>query len=389
METLNKDIEEFSLNDAEIILQNILDKTHDHPERRRMKKMSNRTNIACPICGDSHDKPTFKRGNLYHKNLFYKCYNCDWRGSILQLLNTFEIRIDPKKKLQMIDYVTNAMDNVKFDEEEFISKSLDKLIDIEDLSNYFNSPDNTETTPITSFRPIQKGSVVQKYLADRKIFDYENIYEGTYWITRTWSEPVLINMNMSKGKVAGIQTRNLKNRDDRRFKVFKFSELWDYLNPSEPLDDIEEIGYNKLSYLYGILNVNWGRPISVFEGFIDTKFFYNSIGCVGTNTDLNILMTQEADLRFFYDHDKTGIKKTRKLIKDGHSVFLWDKLFKNWASTKPNPNKAYRKLKENVVDLNDVAKILNNSKPYKELSMEECFSYDEFDAMYITEADDY
>jgi hypothetical protein len=389
MENIDKNIEGFTLNDAEIILQTILNKAHHDSERRTMKKMSNRTNVACPVCGDSHDEAHKKRGNLYHKNLFYKCYNCDWRGSILQLLSDFDVKIDPKKKLQMVDYVTKAMDSIKFDEDEFISKKLDKLIDIEDLTDFFNNPDNSAITPITNFRPIQKGSTVHKYLTDRTIYNYDNMYEGTYWITPTWSQPVMINMNMSKGKVAGIQTRNLLDRENRIFKVFKFSELWDYLNPNEPLDDIEEIGYNKLSYLYGILNVNWERPITVFEGFVDTKFFYNSIGCVGTNTDLNILLTQDVELRFLYDHDKTGIIKSKKLLKQGHSVFLWDRFFKNWASKKNNTNKAYRKLKENVVDLNNVANILNNPSPYKVLDMEGCFSYDEFDSMYITNADEY
>ena len=116
MEVVDKNIENtdgFTLNDAEIILQNILDKTHHDSERRRMKKMSNRTNVACPICGDSHDDAHKKRGNLYHKNLFYKCYNCDWRGSILQLLKSFDVKIDPKKKLQMVDYVTQAMERLR------------------------------------------------------------------------------------------------------------------------------------------------------------------------------------------------------------------------------------------------------------------------------------
>lgn len=376
-------MENFGINDIESILQDILNKAHSDKEKRTMKKMYNRTNIACPICGDSHDDTHKKRGNLYHKNLFYKCYNCDFRGSIIQLMKSFNIDIDPKKKLTIMDYVSNAMDNVKFNEEEFISKTLDKLIDINTLTDFFNNSDNS---PITNFKPVQKGSKVYDYLISRKIYNFDNIYEGTHWITKTWYEPVMINMNMGNGKVIGIQTRNLKDRANRRFKVFKFSDLWNLLN-NNPLDEIEEIGYNKLSYLYGIINVDWSKPITVFEGYIDTKFFYNSIGCVGTNTDLNILLSQDVELRFLYDNDKTGIEKTKKLIKKGHSVFLWDKFFKKWASTKQNPNRAFRKLKENIIDLNDVATVLDNPQPYKEFSMEDCFSYDEFDIMYITEVE--
>ncbi len=380
MEELTKDLEDldFKVSDAIAILQDILNTEHTNTEQKRIKHMNNRSNCACPICGDSSDDKYKKRGNLYHKNLFFKCYNCDWRGSILQLLNQFDMKIDPKMKLDMVEYVSAVMDRVKFDEDEFISNSLDKLLDLEQLTNYFNTDKKSQ---ITNFKPVEKGSEVYKYLIGRKIFNHTNIYEGTFWITPTWKEAVMINMNMAGSKVIGIQTRNLRSRDQRRFKVYKFSELWDLLNPEKPLDDIEAIGYDKLSYLYGIMDVDWSRPITVFEGYLDTKFCPNSIGCVGTNTDLGLLLTQEAFIRFFYDHDKTGIKKAKEQVSKGFSVFLWDKLFLDWSKTRPNSNKAYRKLVSEIVDLNQVGTIVKN--PYKTLDLEEYFSFDEFDIIHI------
>ena len=288
------------------------------------------------------------------------------------------MKIDPKLKLDMLEYVSAVMDKMRFDEEEFISTSLDKLLNLDDLINYFNT---NEKSQITNFRPVEKGSKVYKYLTNRKIFNHDNIYEGTFWYTNSWYEPVMINLNTISGKIIGLQTRNLKSRDSRRFKVYKFSELWDLLNPNNPLDSIEMIGYNKLSYLYGIMNVDWSKPITVFEGYLDTKFFPNSIGCVGTNTDLTLLLSQDANIRFFYDYDETGIKKAKKMLANGHSVFLWDKLFQDWSRTRANSNLAYRKLVSEIVDLNNVALIVKS--PYKTLNLEKYFSFDEFDLLMI------
>jgi hypothetical protein len=153
------------------------------------------------------------------------------------------------------------------------------------------------------------------------------------------------------------------------------------LYPDKELDEIECIGYNRLSYLYNILNIDWSSPITIFEGALDTKFFPNSIGCVGTNTDINFILNQDVDIRFFYDYDNTGIKKSKELLEQGYPVFLWEKVFDFWSSKTKNPSKAGRELRDKIVDLNDIAKIINN--PYSKLELEKMFSLDKMDLIYI------
>lgn len=350
----------------------------NNKEKRQIKLMSNRLNMACFACGDSHNDSHKKRGNLYLNNLFYKCYNCSYKGTLLNMLKDSDIEIDIEDKLKLSDYVSEAMDKMKFNEEEFLSKSLDKLISIEKLTEEFN----TNKHEIRNFRPVQKDSPVYNYLVGRHITDFENIYEANFYYTSKWFEPVMININQSKGKILGIQTRNLKEeKDKRRFKVYKFSELYHMVYPDGVLDEIETIGYDKLSYIYNIFNVDWSKPITVFEGYLDSKFFPNSVGLVGTNTDVNLLLSQEADIRFLYDYDKTGIKKSIKMLKQGYSVFLWEKLFKMWSSKSKTPEKAYRVISSEIIDMNDIAKRIDN--PYRKLKMEDYFSLDEFDIFYI------
>jgi hypothetical protein len=370
----------FSKEDAKIIIQDLLNKEFTKvAEKRKIVTRDKEFAFACPVCGDSHKNSSRKRGTLYFNSFRYRCFNCEYKSTLLGLLKRFDIQIDPHQKIQIIDYVSEALTRVHFSEEEFVTKDLDKLIDLEELITWFNT---NPQSPINGFRPITQGSKVWQYLVNRKIFDYENLYEGVYSYTPTWSEPVLINLNHSRGKILGIQTRNLQSdKNKRRYRIFSFSELWNFMYPDTELDEIELIGYNRLSYLYNILNVNWESPITVFEGFLDTKFFPNSIGCVGTNTDINFILNQEADIRFIYDYDDTGIKKAKEMIGRGYSVFLWERVFDFWAEKTKNPAKAGRELREMIKDLNDIAKLIAN--PYSKLEMVKWFSKDEFDLIYI------
>lgn len=364
------------------VIKNILEKNHNTKSKKEVRlsptsSNPDRLNFACPICGDSEKNTSKKRGNLYIKSLRFKCFNCGETETFFSFAKRFDQELDLDKKIQMVDYINENMDKIRWTEDDFVVNNLNKLIPLEDLTKYFETDENS---PITDFRPVQKGGKIFHYLNDRKIFNHDDIYEGTYWHTRKWSEPILININQSKGKVLGIQVRNIKGRDTRFYKIYAFSELYKRVYKSD-IDDIEKLGYDKLSYLYNILKVNWEQPITVFEGFLDTKFFPNAIGCVGTNTDLTFLLNQDIKIRFFYDYDKAGLKKQKEMINDGQSVFLWERFFEEWASTSKNPSSALYKLKTHIVDLNDIGKLINN--PYKSLELEKYFSVDEMDLFWI------
>lgn len=359
------------------ILKTIVETEHKVKEKKNIRVYDDRIAMACTLCGDSDKVQSKKRGNLYLKSLRYKCFNCGQSETLFSFVRRYNIDIDLDKRVEIIDYINENMDKIKWNEDDFVVNNLDKLIPIEDLTNYF---ENDDKSPIKDFKPIQKGSRVYNYLIGRRITNHDDIYEATFWHTDKWSEPVLINVNQSKGKVIGIQVRNIKGRDSRFFKIFQFSELYKRVYKID-IDEIEKLGYDKLSLLYNVLKVNWEMPITVFEGFLDTKFFPNAIGCVGTNTDLSFLLNQDIKMRFFYDYDKTGLKKQKEMLKEGHSVFLWERFFDKWASTSRNPSSALYKMKTNIVDLNDVGKLVNN--PYITLELEQHFSVDEMDLFWI------
>jgi len=59
---------------------------------------------------------------------------------------------------------------------------------------------------------------------------------------------------------------------------------------------MDSIGYNKLSMVYNIFHVDWGKPITYFEGYLDTKFCKNAISGTGLNTDISFLLNDDGSI---------------------------------------------------------------------------------------------
>jgi len=140
--------------------------------------------------------------------------------------------------------------------------------------------------------------------------------------------------------------------------------------------------YNKLSYYFNILNVNFEEKITVFEGYLDSLFFPNSIGLVGVNTDFRFLESNNLDLQYFFDNDEAGYKKSEEKLKENYAVFLWRKLFEDIVNKK-NAADPYRLLHRisKVKDINKLAELV--PEPFKKLELNSFFSQDVMDVKWI------
>ena len=362
-------------------IQEILIQAHPEQQKRQIKDYPERINFACPVCGDSGKSATKKRGNLYLKNMQYICFNeSGCNRSFLKLLKTFNIEIDLQKKLDIYNYIDN---NIKYKKEDnFVIQKLDRLIDIDFLVEEFNNNPNTQ---FSKFSPIKVNSAVYQYLKyDRLIDNFENIYEAEYSITPKWKEKVIVILNKSGKKVLGLQIRNLKPGDKRMFKTFNFEKLHNMLHPDDLLDEIEAVSYNKISNFYNILNVNWDQPVTIFEGYLDSIFYPNSIGAIGLNSinEMEFLMSDDLELQFFFDQDEVGIKKAVSLLEKGHKVFLWQKLVELLLKNKTDKYTAKRYLLK-IKDLNMLVQEMKNTDPYNKLKLNKFFSNDSFDKLYL------
>lgn len=362
-------------------IQGILNKTFTSSEKRRINEYDERFNCACVYCGDSEKHTNMKRLNIYFDKLLVICFNCGKKTSFDRFCKDFSIQMDPDRKMEMINHLNSVVTYRKI-EDDILDNKFDKLIDIKEIERIFNNGENV----MTDFMPVERGSIIYNYLIKRKIFDFSNIYEATFWNNEERSEPVIAILNRKGNKILGIQVRNIKEGKRRFFKIYNFETLYKWVTGQDEIEDIEIdqlITYNKLSAFFNILNVDFGERVTIFEGYIDSIFYPNSIGLIGTNTSsLDFLENNGLDIQYMYDNDKAGHLKSDEKIKKGYPVFLWKKLFESIVEKKKSedPYKLMHRI-EKVKDLNQLATLVDN--PYKKLSLDGFFSKDIYDMKYL------
>jgi hypothetical protein len=365
------------------LVQKILNKEFSNQNKRRIVDYHDRLNFSCPYCGDSHKNQYAKRGNLYFNRLIFICFNCDKKTSFDKMCKYFNEMVDPDKKLEMIEHLNSVMTYSDY-ESNVSDAKFENLINLEDLEKVFSM----DLTPISDFKPIQVNSGVYKYLVGRGIdpIYHKNIYQAKWWKNDDESEWIIIMLNRRDEKVLGIQIRNLKSGKRRMFKIFNFENLLEWINliKEEPIEiDINEmVIYNKLSYYFNILNINFTEKVTVFEGYLDSLFYPNSIGLVGVNTDYKLIENSGMDIQYFFDNDEAGFSKSEEKIKQGYPVFLWKKLFEDIVDKKKSddPYKLLYRISK-VKDINKLAELVPN--PYKKLDLFDFFSHDDLDVKWI------
>jgi hypothetical protein len=364
------------------IVQRIINKEFIDASRRKIIVYNDRLNFCAPCCGDSHKNKHAKRGNLYFNKLLFICFNCGHKTNFDRLCKDFNEQLDPDKKLEMIEHL-NSVTTYSDYEGDFVDARFENLIDISELERAFSQ----DLTPISDFKPIQVNGGVYKYLVGRGIPPeyHKNIYQGKYWKNEDESEWIIVLLNRRDNKVLGMQIRNLKEGKRRTFKIYNYENLLEWTNLGKDItepDMNDLVIYNKLSYYFNILNVNFEEKITVFEGYLDSLFFPNSIGLVGVNTDFRFLESNNLDLQYFFDNDEAGYKKSEEKLKDNYPVFLWKKLFEDIVNKKNSPD-PYRLLHRisKVKDINKLAELV--PEPFKKLELNSFFSKDIMDVKWI------
>jgi DNA-directed RNA polymerase subunit RPC12/RpoP len=363
------------------VVQKILDKEFLNVNKRRIDDYADRINCACPYCGDSSKSVYKKRGNLYFNKLLYICFNCDKKTSFDRFVKDFNEMLDPQKKLEIIEYLDSVVDYSDYDT-NFSEFNHEDLVDMKDLEELFNVK---KTTPIYDFSPVKENCGVFKYLISRGIPKnlHKNIYQAKFSKGDEGFEHIIIFLNRRGDKVLGLQVRNLKEGRRRFFVIYNWESIYRWINGDDVDIDAQKcVIYNKLSYYFNILNVSFENTITIFEGFIDSLFYPNSIGVVGVNTDLKFLENNNLDLQYFFDNDTAGFDKSEEKIKEGGKVFLWKKLFEDIVSKKKSddPHQLLYRISK-VKDLNKLNELVPGA--FKKLNLFEFFSEDIYDIRYL------
>jgi hypothetical protein len=282
----------------------------------------------------------------------------------------------------MIEHLNSVMTYSDY-EGDFVDARMENLIDMSELERVFSQ----DLTPISDFKPIQVNGGVYKYLCGRGIGPemHKNIYQAKYWKNEDEHEWIIAMLNRRGDKVLGMQIRNLKEGKRRMFKIYNYENLLEWINIGKDVEESDMndlVIYNKLSYYFNILNVDFNNTITVFEGYLDSLFFPNSIGLVGVNTDYRFLENNNLDIRYFFDNDEAGYRKSEEKINSNYPVFLWKKLFEDIVNKKKSDD-PYRLLHRisKVKDINKLSELVPS--PYKKLKLDDYFSSDVLDMRWI------
>jgi hypothetical protein len=362
--------------------QSIVNKEFSSNIERRLIIHEDRINFRCPYCREGSVKSK-KRANIYLNKFFFICFRCGHKTNFDKLCKDFNEQLDPDKKLEMIEHLNSVMTYSDY-EANMSDAKFENLIELSELERVFSS----NLTQISDFKPIVTNGGIYKYLIGRGIPEeyHKNIYQAKFWKNEDESEWIIVMLNRRDTKVLGMQVRNLKEGKKRMFKIYNYENLLEWINigKEDPIEiDMNEmVIYNKLSYYFNILNVDLGSTITVFEGYLDSLFYPNSIGLVGVNTDYKLIENNGLDIQYFFDNDDAGFDKSEEKIKHEYPVFLWKKLFEDIVEKKKvaDPAALLHRISK-VKDINKLCQLVPDA--YSKLELWDYFSNDILDIKWI------
>jgi hypothetical protein len=279
----------------------------DNAIKQMPEKKYDRINLSCPYCGDSLQSDYKKRGNFILKGKhagYFKCHNCGIFKKINNFFNDFKVQMD----LSAVNYLsehtgdfTTTLDG-KYDMSVFLNMDeLDKYaIDRQELLRHFGLME-VKDSPVWSWLSNR-----HQFQADKFLYHPEKNYV------------LILNLTQS-GKILGAQKRVFKG--DNRFQTFRLSKLYELMERKLDVEEQYKEYLDTLSMVFNICLINFNKKITLFEGPMDAFLLKNSIANTGANKELPI----DLPVRYFYDYDDTGIRKSIEHLNKEQEVFLWSK----------------------------------------------------------------
>jgi hypothetical protein len=332
-------------------VQDILTNVHVRGGRTTIKDMRGRLTFACPYCGDSFEDEHKKRGNLFFDTLKYHCFNdgCKKHTTLSTLLKDFGVsdNLSSSERLDIIEYIkSNSIEygNKTSNLEYHLFEKLYELAVPIDMF-YIH----------TKSKPITKDSEGYNILKERLLTNRLDEFSIGY------NRLLILNLTPDKKKVIGYQIRILNKNTKNKYLSFSIEKLRSQCNLPTPyeelgLTDIDAERLNKLSTLFNIMGVDFTRDITLFEGPIDSKFMKNSLGLASVNRELS-MFDDIPNIRHFFDNDKAGKLAMIELLREGKTVFMWNKFIEDF-----NLNAYKPKNLDIIKDLNNVIQICYNNK---------------------------
>jgi hypothetical protein len=249
-----------------------------------------------------------KRGNFILKGKFtnyFKCFNCGIFKRIDHFFKDYKINLD----LSIINYIANNLTD--FSTQSDVKYDMSLFLDMESIEKY--AINRQEFLTYFNLKEV-KNTSVWKWLNHRLQYD-----ASKFMYNERLNHLIILNLTHS-GKILGIQKRLFKGQNKYlTYNLLKIRELMK--------KDFKEIPneIDMLSQLFNICLVNYSNPVILCEGPLDSFLIRNSIANAGANKSFPI----DIPIKYLYDKDKTGVKKSIEHINNGDEVFLWEKYLKD------------------------------------------------------------
>ena len=319
--------------------------------------MPGRITLACPYCGDSHTDDTKKRGNLYWDTLQYHCYNCSHHTNLHTFLKEHDVRMPSNgDSFTIIDYIKENKQQVTQDQ-VLQNSSLSSVQDLALTEDEFKQ--------VFGAKRIEPGDWIWFQLKERLLHNKADEFLFSPKGNRLW----ILNRGL-EGKIIGAQSRRMKGYGSR-YLTYDLPKIYEEWQKPLELAPEELTKLAKASTLFGIMQVNFQQPVTLFEGPIDAKFMHNSIALAtaGRSTEE---FDEMATVRYMFDNDVTGKKKMIEKLKRGRAVFMWTKFLADFELDKYN-----------IKDLNDLIKVCYQQKSTAWKQIENYFTSSELDLWYV------
>ncbi len=280
-------------------------------QKTQIRPHSDRITFACPYCGDSMSIAHAKRGNFILAGKFrgfFKCHNCGEFKQITRFFKDFKVEM----KLDAVNYLADNLGDFKSYEGAKYDMSV--FLDMEHVEKY--AIDRQEF--LRQFGLVEvKDSPVWSWLTARLQYQEEKFLYNPH-------KNYLLILNLTqKGKILGAQKRLFKGHN--RFESYKLSKLYTMLNKEFEVNEEQMNFLDTLSMVFNVCLLDFSKPITLFEGPMDAFLFKNSIANTGANKELPI----EIPVRYWYDSDETGKRKSLQHLERNDEVFLWDKFIRD------------------------------------------------------------
>ena len=330
---------------------------HDNFEKQKVDNDTDRKlNFACPICGDSEKKSSKKRGNLYLDTGAYKCFNDGCMAYMT--LGEFVAKMSKDHSIMLPSFVLDVeykpVKKTRDDNQlvRFITSDTSELVKITDIINRFG---------LKRLDQLETESRALSYITGRDLALIEEY--GDYLYSDSADNKIYIfNFDRRSGRVLGFSMRSLDPNSDRKYIIKTYTDLAGIFSQKGLNKQVIEDA-NFLNNYFNILNIDFAKPILLAEGQFDSLLLDNCIATSGVSKAKSIMsnLGAKSGIKIIFDKDKAGRTQMMQFIKQGYSIFLWNKAI---SELKPlcQDSSEFIRLTQ-IKDINDLFSFLRKSNP--------------------------